>query len=62
MTKYVVCFWDMVFGEEMELVARYGDGAVMLFDTEAEAKAKAMEFAEEYNNDYYVDVAPSWAY
>ena len=62
MNKYVVCFWDMVCGEEVEDIARNADGSAMLFNTKAEAEAKAMEFAEEYNNYYYVDVAPSWAY
>lgn len=62
MTKYVVTFWDWVFGEETECVARNADGTVMLFDTEAEAEAKAIEFAEEFDDDYYVDIAPSWAY
>ena len=57
MTKYVIYFWDMVFGEEFEDMVRNTDGSAMLFDTKAEAKAKAKELADDLG-DYYVDVAP----
>ena len=62
MTKYVVCFFDMVFGEEMEDIARNADGSAILFDTKAEAEAKAKEYAEAFDDYYFVDTAPSWAY
>lgn len=59
---YVVCFWDIIFGEEAEDIVRNANGSAMLFNTKAEAEAKAKEFAEEFDDYYYVDVAPSWAY
>lgn len=62
MMKFVVCWFDMMFGSEEELVMLSADGRAILFDNEEDAQNVANALTTLYGEDahYHVDIACGW--